>query len=228
MLWVFYGGKSVAQLGLQSPDDVFPKFIVNDLPAGLSGLLIAGVLASTMGALASALNALSTSTVADLYQRFTHRPLPDSSVLRHGRVWTLVWALVFVVFASMFSTTKNSVIELGLGITGYTYGALLGAFVLGILVKRARQADAVVAFVVTVVAMAVVILGVKFSKGGALLGLNFAKADSKTTFVLAYPWYTVLGVLITMVVGGLLALRHRTPAVADEPAVTPDPVAGGS
>ncbi|KAA2253624.1 sodium/solute symporter [Solihabitans fulvus] len=223
MLWAYYGGKSVAQLGLQSPDDVFPKFIVEDLPVGISGLLIAGVLASTMGALASALNALSTSTVADLYQRFANKALPDKSLLRHGRLWTLVWALVFIVFASMFSTTKNSVIELGLSITGYTYGALLGAFLLGLLIRRARQVDAVIAFLVTVVAMAVLILGVKFTKSGAFLGLNFAKADGKTTFALAYPWYTLSGVLITLVVGGLLSLRHsgvRAPEPPEPEAVS--------
>ncbi|MCP2170306.1 sodium:solute symporter [Goodfellowiella coeruleoviolacea] len=199
MLWVYNGGKSVAELGMQSADDVFPTFIVDDLPVGLSGLLIAGVLASTMGALASALNALSTSTVADLYQRFTKRALPDASVLRHGRIWTLIWAGVFVVFASMFSSTKNSVIELGLGITGYTYGALLGAFLLGLLVRRARQLDAIIAFVVTVVVMATVILGVTFT------GPNGKELP------LAYPWYTPLGVVVTLVVGGLLALRHRNP-----------------
>ena len=86
MLWVFNGRKSVAQLGLQSPDDVFSRFIIDDLPVGVSGLLIAGVLASTMGALASALNALSTSTVADLYQRFTKRSPEDSKLLQHGRM----------------------------------------------------------------------------------------------------------------------------------------------
>ncbi len=211
MLWVFNGRKSVAQLGLQSPDDVFSRFIIDDLPVGVSGLLIAGVLASTMGALASALNALSTSTVADLYQRFTKRSPEDSKLLQHGRMWTLIWAVVFALFASLFSTTKNSVIELGLAITGYTYGALLGSFLLGLLIKKARQLDAIIAFVATVVVMAFVILGVKFSaKTGGLIGIDFSKAAGDRV-ALAYPWYTLLGVVITLVVGGLLALRHRTP-----------------
>jgi SSS family solute:Na+ symporter len=118
---------------------------------------------------------------------------------------------VFAVFASLFSTTKNSVIELGLAITGYTYGALLGSFLLGLLIKKARQVDAIIAFVATVVVMAFVILGVKFSaKTGGLIGIDFSKAAGDKV-ALAYPWYTLLGVVITLVVGGLLALRHRTP-----------------
>ncbi|GAB3907058.1 sodium:solute symporter [Kibdelosporangium lantanae] len=219
MLWVFDGRKTVAQLGYQSADDVFSKFIIQDLPVGVSGLLIAGVLASTMGALASALNALSTSTVADLYQKFTNRDASDSKLLRHGRVWTLVWAVVFAVFASMFSTTKNSVIELGLAIVGYTYGALLGAFVLGLVVKRARQADAIIAFVSTVVVMAFVILGLKFSAStGGFIGVDFSKAGGDKV-ALAYPWYPLLGVIVTLVVGGLLSLRHpaHTPDESKEP-----------
>jgi SSS family transporter len=225
MLWVFNGRKSVTALGLQSPDDVFSRFIIDDLPVGVSGLLIAGVLASTMGALASALNALSTSTVADLYQRFTKRAPEDSRLLQHGRMWTLIWAVVFALFASLFSTTKNSVIELGLAITGYTYGALLGAFLLGLLIKKARQADAIVAFVATVVVMAFVILGVKLSaKTGSIIGIDFSKAAGDRV-ALAYPWYTLLGVVITLVVGGLLSLRHSTPdPLAVESQKQPEPV----
>lgn len=197
-LWVLYHGAAPKSLGLTNTDGFFAKFVVEDLPVGVAGLLIAGILASTMGALASALNALSTSTVTDLYRMFRLKPLDEGAALRSGRLWTLVWAAVFVVFASMFSSTTGPVIELGLGITGYTYGALLGAFALGLLVRRASQADAVIAFLVTVAVMAVVV-SLKFTVGGKQVGL-------------AFPWFTLLGVLITLVVGGLLSLRHRTPA----------------
>jgi SSS family solute:Na+ symporter len=200
MLWAHNGFRSLTALGVKSSDDIFTTFITSELPVGVAGLLIAAILASTMGALASALNALSNSTVADLYQRFTKRAATDSQVLRHGRIWTLVWAVVFAVFASLFSSRNNPVIEQGLSITGYTYGAMLGAFLLGLLIKRARQLDAIVAFVVTVVVMAVVVLGVKIPP-----------APGAKPVVLAFPWYTLLGVLITLIVGGLLALRHRTP-----------------
>jgi len=199
MLWAHNGYRTLGELGVRS-DDIFTNFITSELPVGVAGLLIAAILASTMGALASALNALSNSTVADLYQRFTRRKHEDSALLRHGRIWTLVWAVVFAVFASLFTSRNNPVIEQGLAITGYTYGAMLGAFFLGLLVKRARQLDAIIAFGVTVAAMAVVVLAVRIPP-----------APGAKPVVLAFPWYTLLGVLITLLVGGLLALRHREP-----------------
>lgn len=206
MLWSFYRGASPDELGLAASDELFPKFIVEQLPAGLSGLLVAGILAAAMSTISSSLNSLSTSTVSDLYQRFTKRPLSDDSVLRHAKLWTLIWAGVFVVFASVFTTTEQPVVELGLSIASYTYGALLGAFFLGMLVKRARQADAIVAFVCTIVVAAVFILGVEFTVDGEAQPL-------------AFPWYVPMGVAVTLIVGGLLSLRHGSPdPKAAEPA----------
>ncbi|MDA3643485.1 sodium:solute symporter [Saccharopolyspora indica] len=196
MLWSFFRGAAPAELGMASKDELFPTFIVNDLPPGLSGLLIAGILAAAMSTLASSLNSLSTSTVSDLYQRLAKRKLDDAAVLRMGKLWTLVWAVVFVVFASMFSSTDNPVVEVGLSIASYTYGALLGAFLLGLLVKRARQADATIAFCATIAVVLVFVFGVQFPDGEG--------GESS----LAFPWYTPLGVLVTLVVGGLLSLRH--------------------
>ncbi|MGP4017891.1 sodium:solute symporter [Saccharopolyspora sp. 5N708] len=207
MLWSFFNGAQPAALGMASKDELFPSFIVNDLPPGLSGLLIAGILAAAMSTLASSLNSLSTSTVSDLYQRISKRRLTDAAILRMGKLWTLVWAVVFVVFASMFSSTENPVVEVGLSIASYTYGALLGAFLLGLLVKRARQTDAVIAFAATIVVVLYFVFGVTFpdGKGGES--------------ALAFPWYTPLGVIVTLLVGGLLSLRHtRTPTPAPAPA----------
>jgi Na+/proline symporter len=216
MLWAHNGFRNLKALGVKSSDDIFTNFITSELPAGVAGLLIAAILASTMGALASALNALSNSTVADLYQRFTQRKPEDSTLLRHGRIWTLVWAVVFAVFGSLFSSRNNPVIEQGLSITGYTYGAMLGAFFLGMWVKRARQLDAIIAFVVTVAVMAYVVLAVKIPP-----------APGAKPVVLAFPWYTLLGVLITLVVGGGLSLRHRTADPNTNPAPEREPEPAG-
>ncbi|PPK64382.1 sodium:solute symporter [Actinokineospora auranticolor] len=212
MLWSFYRGLDpVRDLHLGTADELFASFIVTELPSGLSGFVIAGILAA---ALSSSLGALASSTVSDVLQKLRKRPLDDAEALRLGRVWTVVWAGVLILFASMFTTTKNPIVETALAITGYTYGALLGAFLLGLLVRRARQADAVVAFVVTVAVMAFVILGLKFDKAsGGFLGVDFAK-PAGTSVALAFPWYTPLGVAVTLAVGGLLALRHRDAEVS--------------
>jgi hypothetical protein len=71
--------------------------------------------------------------------------------------------------------------------------------------------------VTTVAVMAFVILGVKFVGPDLSLEINFAAAaPAAKVFSLAYPWYTPLGVLVTLAVGGLLSLRHKAPVVAEE------------
>lgn len=210
MLWAFYKGVAPEEMGLASQDELFPTFIINELPPGLSGLLVAGILAAAMSTISSSLNSLSTSTVSDLYQRFTKKKLADSKVLKQAKLWTLIWAGVFVLFASMFTTTDDPVVEVGLSIASYTYGALLGAFFLGILIKRARQVDAIVAFVATLAVVAFFVFGVTFNVDG----------EDKP---LAFPWYTPIGVIVTLLVGGLLSLRHKeNDPRSEEPLVDPD------
>lgn len=193
LLWVHLGGKAPAEMGLRSADDLFPRFILDELPPGLSGLLIAGILSATMGSLSSALNSMSNSTVADLW-RAMGRAADEHATLRLSRALTIVWAVVMAVFASMFTNTKSQVVLLGLGIAGYTYGALLGAFLLGLVVRRANQRDAVAAFVATVVVMTIVV----------------------RSYALAFTWYVPLGVIVTLVVGGLMSLTHPVPAPRPE------------
>lgn len=200
LLWIKFGGRTPAELGLTSPDDLFPEFIIRGLPPGVSGLMIAGILGATMGSLSSAMNSMSNSTLTDLIRLFIRHEYSGKTMLRISRLATLVWAGALVGFASLFTDTHSPVVVLGLSITGYTYGALLGAFMLGLLVKRANQRDGAAAFIATVVIMAVVVLGVKID-GQAL----------------AFPWYVPIGVIITLIVGGGLALTHppaRPPAGA--------------
>ncbi|MDL5156693.1 sodium:solute symporter [Actinomycetospora termitidis] len=201
LLWARNGGAPLASLGLTS-DQVFGEFILRDLPMGLSGLLVAGILAATMGSLSSALNSLSTSTIADIVQSWAGWRPGEQTMLKVARWMTGVWALVMVGFASLFTTTDDPVVELGLSIASYTYGALLGAFLLGLVVRRADGVAAFVAFVAT-------LLGV----GWAALGISI---DGQA---LAFPWFVPLGVVITFVVGGLISLvrPRREPSPEEEP-----------
>ncbi|HTY57353.1 MAG TPA: sodium/solute symporter, partial [Bacteroidota bacterium] len=89
-LYAFYGGVSFAALGLGSSDEVFPRFIVRQLPSGLAGLLVAGVLASAMGTLSSSISSLASSTFLDLF-RLTGRGrlLDQGNEVRVSRLLTL-------------------------------------------------------------------------------------------------------------------------------------------
>ncbi len=171
-LWSYYDGRSPEELGLATGDEIFPTYIVDVLPTGLSGLLLAGIMAAAMSTLSSSLSALSSSTMADLYARFSSRSLTDAEGLRLGRVFTLGWGLVFIVAAALFTGTDNPVVELGLSVAGLTYGGLLGSFFLGLWVRKAQQLDAMVGFGVAVATMSYLFL---FER--ELIGLHLVHRD---------------------------------------------------
>ena len=190
-LYSYYEQQTVDQLGLNNPDELFPTFVVEGMPVGVAGLMLAGIMAAGMSTLSSSLSALSSSTMSDLYQRFTRQPLPEKRALRLSRLFTLGWGLVFIGAAAMFTGTENPVVELGLSVASLTYGGLLGAFFLGMWVHRARQVDATIAFGAAVVAMSSLFL--------------FAPE------LVGFTWYTAIGVAITLGLGHLLSLRHSGP-----------------
>ncbi|MBQ1083303.1 sodium:solute symporter [Nocardiopsis sp. B62] len=200
-LYSYFEAASVAGLGLNSSDELFPVFIVEGLPAGLAGLLLAGIMAAAMSTLSSSLSALSSSTMADLYQQFSRRTLPDAQALRLSRLFTLGWGLVFVGVAAFFTGTDNPVVELGLSVASLTYGGLLGAFFLGLWVRRARQRDAILAFAVAVATMSWLFL---FQPG-----------------LIGFTWYTAIGTGIVLALGYLLSRRHPDDSPSAD-AGTPD------
>ena len=211
LLWSYYGGADVAGLGLSRLDEVFPKYIVEQLPIGVSGLVLAGILAAAMSTLSSSLNALASSSMTDLFGKRVSK-MTDSAALRLSKIMTLGWAVVFVVFATLFENMQNPVVELGLSIASFTYGALLGAFLLGLAFPRVKERQAMIAFVCSVVAMVLIIFGVWISADGQWIFQFNPTAEAKSALGLtpiAWPWYTTLGSLITMGIGSLLSIGHK-------------------
>lgn len=138
-------------------DRIYPTFIVTHMPHGISGLLIAAILAAAMSNLSAALNSLSSSTVMDFYLRIKafnrrdHRgsaedaensSSADQQRMTLSRLVTVVWAIVLFVLAVLCLHRVSRVIEVGLQIASIAYGALLGAFLLGVLTRRANQVGA--------------------------------------------------------------------------------------
>ncbi|MFF4835044.1 sodium:solute symporter [Streptomyces sp. NPDC001315] len=205
LLWSYNQGKSFRELGLSSSDNLYPDFILHGLPVVISGLLVAGILGAAMGSLSSALNSMSNSTVADIIHGFFSSTPSEELLLRLARVMTLVWAVLMAVFACAFSSSTGNVYLTGLTIAGYTYGALLGAFLLGRLVRRANEIDSIAAFLVTLGVMTYIVRGVK---------IDVAVADATVPTAVAAQWLVPIGVVVTLVVGGLLSLFHRAPASA--------------
>ena len=143
MLWAYY---HVPSSSFGKADYIYLTFIVKQMPHGLSGLLIAAILAAAMSNLSAALNSLSSSSTLDFYLRF--RPKTDERAQFYAsRVATVVWALVLFALAVLSLHRVGRVIEVGLQIASVAYGALLGVFLLGVLTRRASETGAAIGMV---------------------------------------------------------------------------------
>lgn len=186
-------------------DQVFPRFILEHLPVGLAGLVVAGILAAAMSTIASSINALASSMTHDFYASITGRREPDH-LLKVGRIFSAVWglglvggALGFYVYAS---GTDTPVVVLALSIASVTYGALLGTYILAGRWPRADGRDVVIATLVTLIAMLIVVFARPLS---AQAGLEWLAPVGR----LAWPWYVPLGTAITLIVGAGMSYLPR-------------------
>lgn len=184
-LYAFYEGAPFQQLGLTSSDEIFPKFIVENLPTGIAGLVVAGVLASAMGTLSSSISSLASSTFLDIF-KFTAKGknLDAQTEVKWSKRFTLLWGILLIGGAMLFTDSKNPVVEIGLKIASFTYGGLLGTFFLGLLFKQTNQRDAYIGFVAGIVTMIAV--------------LSYTTID--------FTWHTLIGCLATILAGNLSAL----------------------
>jgi SSS family transporter len=127
-------------------DRIYPQFIVSRMPHGISGLLIAAILAAAMSNLSAALNSLSSTSMVDFYLR--RRPETDEARRVQLSRWTTVlWALVLFGLAVLSLHKVGRVIEVGLQIASVAYGALLGVFLLGVLTRKANETGAMIGMI---------------------------------------------------------------------------------
>lgn len=189
LLWSFYRQPSSV---FGRPDRIYPTFIVTHLPHGISGLLVAAILAAAMSNLSAALNSLSSSAIMDFYVRL--RPQSDEKTrMRLSRLATLLWAVILFGLAIVALHKAGRVVEVGLQIASVAYGALLGAFLLGTLTRRANQTGAVV---------------------GMILGFALELYLWLGTHV-PWTWWVMLGTSVTYAVGWTISALLGSPAAAD-------------
>jgi len=195
LLYAFYDAQSAQQLGLATTDEIFAKFIVEQLPVGLSGLIIASLFAAAMSSLSSSLNSLASSTTLDLYKPYFGEGNTAAEDLRISRIITMIWAFIltgsafFFAYLQLQEGERPAVVELGLGIASYTYGGLLGAFLLGRLFSTPDKTDAMIGFFLGLVSL---LFMVKGPVQNILPGEGLA---------IAWPLYTVVGSLVVILVG---------------------------
>src|SRR4030095_3152031 len=140
LLWVYYKAHPDPTLP-KTPNETFCHFILYQMPVGLRGLLLAGIFATAMGSLSTALNALATRFTCDWYVTYIRPAADGEESLRAVRWATVGFSILMIVVASTTSylvivRPNVRIIPIVLGIYGHTYGSLLGVFLCGIFTER--------------------------------------------------------------------------------------------
>lgn len=220
LLSVYYS--VVPGLSLPAADnEIFGHYIVHEMPVVFRGLIIAGVFATMMGSTSAALNALATSFTKDFYLPYIRPDANDRQAIRAARIATAVFGVLMIVVAAVAANAvlhnaKLTIIPIAIGILGYTYGALLGVFLLGML-TRTRGADGpnVVAMIVGISSVLVLckITIPAFDVLALFTGKIVAAEWNFGWFMpdwwpkIAWPWFVFVGCAVTLAI----SILFRTP-----------------
>jgi SSS family solute:Na+ symporter len=198
LLWVFYQRPDVT--GRPAPEylsgdtaQVYLKFTLHELPMGMAGLVLAGVMAAGPAGINSSLNSMASTFVTDLY-----RPLrpgrEDGHYVTVGRWATAGWAVVLCVFALVCifwkQANNESILEFVLGVMSFAYTGMLGVFFTALFTKRGNTASAIAALVTGLVVVALL--------QPAVLARLMDKEIADVSF--ASPWRMVIGTVIATAV----------------------------
>jgi SSS family transporter len=171
---------------------VFPTFVLQNMPAGVIGLLIAAIFAAAMSSISAELNALATATTIDFYRRLMVPEASDQHYVMVGRLCTFGWGM-FACFVALFATNLGSLIETVNRFGSFFYGSLLGVFVLAFGVRRAGSRGAFF---------------------GLLFGIAAVWVASWFTTI-EFLWFNVIGCIVTVAAGYLISVvaDKRTNAI---------------
>ncbi|HEX8372625.1 MAG TPA: hypothetical protein VF585_07590, partial [Chthoniobacterales bacterium] len=220
LLSVYYA--VVPTAGLPAADnEIFAHYIVNQMPVGFRGLIVAGVFATMMGSTSAALNALATSFTKDFYQPYIRPQATERQTIRAARLATCVFGILMIIVATLAANAvlkdaKLTIIPIAIGILGYTYGALLAVFLVGVL-TRTRGADGTNVVSMIIGIMSVLVLCKVSIPSLAVLPLlkgeivhvawNFGWFMPDWWPKISWPWFVLVGCLVTF----CLAILFKTP-----------------
>ena len=210
-------------------NEIFGYYIVHEMPVVFRGLIIAGVFATMMGSTSAALNALATSFTKDFYLPYINRNATDQQAIRAARIATSVFGILMILVATMAANAvlqdaKLTIIPIAIGILGYTYGALLAVFLLGMLTRsRGRDGANVIAMIAGITSVLILCkVALPAFDVGALLRGEFKHADWKFGWFMpdwwpkiAWPWFVCVGCLVTVAISILFPTPESQIATAE-------------
>src|SRR5881628_2506219 len=211
LLWVYYQAHPDPSLP-NTPNETFCHFILYQMPVGLRGLLLAGIFATAMGSLSTALNALATSFTRDWYVTYIRPAADGEESLRAVRWATVGFSLLMIVVASTTSYLvivhpNVRIIPIVLGIFGYTYGSLLGVFLCGMFTrKRGNNFGNIIAMIIGFIVVAIL-----SGLPNNIAGLFGGKLYTQPTWlpVIEFPWWICFGTIVTFSLAILFKTGHE-------------------
>src|SRR5437868_5148824 len=208
LLWVFYQTHQDLIVP-KTPNEIFCHYILYEMPIGLRGLLLAGIFATAMRSLSTALNALATSFTRDWYVTYIRPDADGEESLRAVRWVTSGFSILMLIVASIpcyFVIVRPTVriIPIVLGIYGYTYGSVLGIFLAGMLTKsRGNDRGNFIAMIAGFIV--VTILSGLPNSLAKIFGTQLY-SQPEWLPVLEFPWWICFGTIVTFFV----AILFRT------------------
>ena len=184
MLFTYYQQVPLPALG--RPDEILPRFVINTLPSGVSGFIVAAIVAA---ALSPSINAMAATTVNDYDLRYVNEPADEQTVMRVSCRATLGWGIVQLIVALACQWMDRSVLDAGLSILSLTAGPVLGAFLVGFATTRV-SASAML--------------------GGMCVGIGLLLYVWIATPI-AWTWYAFIGAAVTALVALALSVALPRP-----------------
>jgi Na+/proline symporter len=165
-------------------DKVFPDFITKNMPTGLAGLVIAAIFAA---ALSSSLNSIAATAVNDLYKPFAQNK-SDGQLVRIAGILTVVVGIIQIAIAISLKDANSSALGMALSVASLINGPILGVFLIGAFLDRAKEIHALIGMVASIVVMLYILLQTS----------------------IAWPWYALIGSFVTFAVAFISTLFIRT------------------
>jgi len=186
-------------------DYVFIHFILNNLPRGLIGLLLAVILSAAMSSTASELNALGSTTALDLYKRNVNTKKSENHFLAASKWFTLLWGVVAILIACVANLFDN-LIQLVNIIGSIFYGNVLGIFLLAFFIKYVKSNAVFVAALIT----QIIIIGIYYFT-------MFLPESQDEKALLGYLWLNLIGCVLVMGIAILIQSfsRNKEPQLAE-------------
>src|SRR6266566_8129261 len=208
LLWLFYQTHQDLVVP-KTPNEIFCHYILYEMPIGLRGLLLAGIFATAMGSLSTALNALATSFTRDWYVTYIRPGADGEESLRAVRWATVGFSILMILVASTTSyfvivRPNVRIIPIVLGIYGYTYGSVLGIFLAGMLTKtRGNNRGNFIAMIAGFIVVTI-LSGLPNNIAGIFGTKIYHQPDWLP--LMEFPWWICFGSIVTFCV----AILFRT------------------